>query len=250
LVETDHQVVCLASSLDRLSNRPWRADVEVRECDVLDAAQVRSALTGCDVAYYLIHSMGDLADFADADRTAAENFAQAAEANHLARIVYLGGIVRDDDLSDHLASRQEVGQTLATGSTPVTELRAGVVIGSGSVSFEMLRYLTEVLPVMVTPRWVETLTQPVAIDDVLAYLTTALGDDSGSHIYEIGGPDVVSYCEMMQVYARVAGLPKRLIVPVPLLTPRLSSLWIGLVTPLPVAVARPGGLPEERSNGS
>jgi uncharacterized protein YbjT (DUF2867 family) len=232
-------VVCLARSLDKLSNRPWRADVEVRECDVLDAGQVRSALAGCDAGYYLIHSMGDLADFAEADRAAAENFAQAAEKNQLGRVVYLGGIVHDDDLSHHLASRQEVGQTLAAGATPVTELRAGVVIGSGSVSFEMLRYLTEVLPVMVTPRWVETLTQPIAIDDVLAYLIAVLDDDIGSHIYEIGGPDIVSYREMMQVYARVAGLAKRLIVPVPLLTPRLSSLWIGLVTPLPVAVARP-----------
>jgi uncharacterized protein YbjT (DUF2867 family) len=239
LIEAGHQVVCLARRPDRLSNRPWRADVEVRECDVLDAGQLRSSLAGCDVGYYLIHSMGDLADFADADRAAAENFAQAAEANQLARIVYLGGIVHDDDLSHHLASRQEVGQTLAAGATPVTELRAGVVIGSGSVSFEMLRYLTEVLPVMVTPRWVETLTQPVAIDDVLAYLTAVLDDDIGNHVYEIGGPDIVSYREMMQAYARVAGLPKRLIVPVPLLTPRLSSLWIGLVTPLPVAVARP-----------
>ena len=144
LVEAGHQVVCLARSRDRLSNRPWRADVEVQECDVLDAGQVHSALARCDVAYYLIHSMGDRADFAGADRTAAENFAQAAEANQLARIVYLGGIVHDDELSDHLASRQEVGQTLAAGSTPVTELRAGVVVGAGSVSFEMLRYLTEV----------------------------------------------------------------------------------------------------------
>ena len=239
LVEAGHQVVCLARSRDRLSNRPWRADVEVQECDVLDAGQVNSALARCDVAYYLIHSMGDRADFAGADRTAAENFAQAAEANQLARIVYLGGIVHDDELSDHLASRQEVGQTLAAGSTPVTELRAGVVVGAGSVSFEMLRYLTEVLPVMVTPRWVETLTQPIAIKDVLSYLTAVLDDDIGSQIYEIGGPDIVSYREMMQVYARVAGLNRRLIVPVPLLTPRLSSLWIGLVTPLPVAVARP-----------
>ena len=239
LVEAGHQVVCLARSPDRLSNRPWRAAVEVRECDVLDAGQVCSALAGCAVAYYLVHSMGDLADFSDADHTAAENFAQAAEANQLARVVYLGGIVHDDDLSDHLASRQEVGQTLAAGSTPVTELRAGVVIGSGSVSFEMLRYLTELLPVMITPRWVETLTQPIAIEDVLAYLTAVLDDDTGNHTYEIGGPDIVSYREMMQAYARVAGLPKRLIVPVPLLTPRLSSLWIGLVTPLPVAVARP-----------
>ncbi|MEX0756747.1 MAG: NAD(P)H-binding protein, partial [Acidimicrobiia bacterium] len=145
LVEAGHDVVCLARTPDKLSDRPWRPAVEVRECDVLDAEQVRAALEGCDVAYYLIHSMGDQADFADADRTAAENFARAADANALQRIVYLGGIVHADDLSDHLASRQEVGETLAAGSTPVTELRAGIVIGSGSVSFEMLRYLTEVL---------------------------------------------------------------------------------------------------------
>lgn len=239
LIEAGHEVVCLARTPDKLSDRPWRSAVEVRECDVLDAEQVRAVLEGCDVAYYLIHSMGDHADFADADRTAAENFARAAEANGLQRIVYLGGIVHADDLSDHLASRREVGETLASGTTGVTELRAGIVIGSGSVSFEMLRYLTEVLPVMITPRWVETSTQPIAIRDVLAYLTAVLDDEDGDHVYEIGGPDVVSYREMMQVYAKVAGLPRRIIAPVPLLTPRLSSLWIGLVTPLPVGVARP-----------
>ncbi|MBT8197627.1 MAG: SDR family oxidoreductase, partial [Acidimicrobiia bacterium] len=139
----------------------------------------------------------------------------------------------------HLASRQEVGEVLASGSTPVTEMRAAVVIGSGSVSFEMLRYLTEVLPVMTTPRWVETKCQPIAIRDVLAYLVEAVGDDDGSHIYEIGGPEVVTYREMMQAYARAAGLRRRLIIGVPVLSPRLSSLWIGLVTPIPVGVARP-----------
>jgi uncharacterized protein YbjT (DUF2867 family) len=239
LVDAGHDVVCLARSPDKLSDRPWRNAVEVRQCDVLERDELDAALDGCDVAYYLIHSMGEHGDFADADRRAAENFAGAAEVNGLTRIVYLGGIAHDDDLSDHLASRQEVGQTLTAGATPVTELRAGIVIGSGSVSFEMLRYLTEVLPVMVTPRWVETLTQPIAIRDVLAYLTAVLNDDTGDHIYEIGGPDVVSYRDMMQAYATVAGLRRRIVISVPLLTPRLSSLWIGLVTPLPVGVARP-----------
>lgn len=239
LTRAGHDVVCLARDPDKLLDRPWRGDVEVRRFDVLDEEEALAGLQGCEVAYYLIHSMGDQSDFADADRTAAQNFARAAEFNGLERIIYLGGIVNDDALSAHLASRREVGETLALGSTAVTELRAGIVIGSGSVSFEMLRYLTEVLPVMVTPRWVETLTQPIAIKDVLAYLAAVLDDEAGDHIYEIGGPDVVSYREMMQTYARVAGLPKRVIVPVPLLTPRLSSLWIGLVTPLPVGVARP-----------
>lgn len=239
LVAAGHDVVCLARSPGKLSDRPWRNVVDVRQCDVLQADEVISALEGCDVAYYLIHSMGEQGDFADADRRAAGHFAKGAEANGLRRIVYLGGIAHDDDLSDHLASRQEVGAELARGGTPVTELRAGIVIGSGSVSFEMLRYLTEVLPVMITPRWVETLTQPIAIRDVLAYLLAVLDDEEGDHIYEIGGPDVVSYRDMMQAYAAVAGLRRRIIIPVPLLTPRLSSLWIGLVTPLPVGVARP-----------
>lgn len=239
LLDTGHDVVCLARTPGKLDDRPWRSQVEVRKCDVLEAEQVVAALAGCDAAYYLIHSMEGSGDFADTDRRAARNFAAAATANQVGRIVYLGGIGHDDHLSAHLASRQEVGRTLAGGTTPVTELRAGIVIGSGSVSFEMLRYLTEVLPVMITPRWVETLTQPIAVRDVLAYLIAVLDDDPGDHTYEVGGPDVVSYREMMQIYAASAGLPRRLIVPVPLLTPRLSSLWIGLVTPLPIGVARP-----------
>ena len=239
LLAAGHQVVCLARTPAKLDDRPWRDRVEVRRCDVMIADDVERALEGCDAAYYLIHSMGEQADFADADRTAAENFARGAEVNRLQRIVYLGGLGGAEDLSDHLASRQEVGGVLAGGATPVTELRASVVIGAGSVSFEMLRYLTEVLPVMVTPRWVETRTQPIAIRDVLTYLVAVLDDDARSVVYEIGGPDVVTYREMMQLYADVAGLRRRVIVPVPVLTPRLSSLWIGLVTPLPSGVARP-----------
>ncbi len=239
LLAEGHEVVCLARNPGKLDDRPWRARVDVRECDVLDSAQAKSALRGCEVAYYLIHSMGSTEQFADADRVAALNFAAAAESNELQRIVYLGGLGTGDQLSSHLSSRHEVGEALTAGDTPVTELRAAVVIGSGSVSFEMLRYLTEVLPVMTTPRWVETRCQPIAIRDVLSFLIAALEDTAGSHVYEIGGPDVVTYREMMQTYAEIAGLRKRFIIPVPVLSPRLSSLWIGLVTPLPVGVARP-----------
>jgi uncharacterized protein YbjT (DUF2867 family) len=222
-----------------LDDRPWRQQVEVRRCDVERREEVVTALEGCDAAYYLIHSMGGEADFADADRIAAANFAAGSAANDLDRIIYLGGLGHGKDLSDHLASRQEVGRVLADGPTAVTEFRASVVIGAGSVSFEMLRYLTEVLPAMVTPRWVTTRTQPIAIRDVLSYLIAGLDDDAGSAVYEIGGPDVVTYREMMDLYAEVAGLRRRLVIPVPVLTPRLSSLWIGLVTPLPSGVARP-----------
>lgn len=239
LLDAGSEVVCLARTPGKLDDRPWRNAVEVRRCDVLDAEQLVTGLEGCDAAYYLVHSMGSNGDFAAADRAAAANFADAAEENRLRRIVYLGGLGSGDELSSHLDSRQEVGSVLASGSTPVTELRAAVVIGSGSVSFEMLRYLTEVLPIMTTPRWVETKCQPIAIRDVLSYLVATLEDLPGSRIYEIGGPDVVSYHEMMQLYAEVAGLRRRVILPVPVLSPRLSSLWIGLVTPLPVGVARP-----------
>ncbi len=239
LLAEGHDVVCLARNPDKLSDRPWRSQIEVRRCDVLDREQIDSALADCDAAYYLVHSMGSAADFADADRIAAANFAAAAATNEINRIVYLGGLGAGAGLSSHLASRQEVGAALAAGATSVTELRAAVVIGSGSVSFEMLRYLTEVLPVMTTPRWVETKCQPIAIRDVITYLIAALGDAPGDHVYEIGGPDVVTYREMMQTYAEIAGLRRRIIIPVPVLSPRLSSLWIGMVTPLPVGVARP-----------
>lgn len=239
LLAEGHDVVCLARNPSKLDSRPWTEAVEVVECDVTLPEQVDAALAGCDAAYYLIHSMGSADDFADTDRLAASNFRQSAELNGVERIVYLGGLGTGSDLSTHLASRQEVGEVLADGKTPVTELRAAVVIGSGSVSFEMLRYLTEVLPMMVTPRWVETKCQPIAIRDVLAALIASLDDEPGSHVYEIGGPEVLSYKDMMRSYARVAGLPRRLILPVPVLSPRLSSLWIGLVTPLPVGVARP-----------
>lgn len=240
LLAAGHEVVCLARNPDKLDQDPWRHAVEVRQADVLDRESLDWALKGCDAAYYLVHSMAGGDAFESKDRIAAETFAAAAATAGLQRIIYLGGLGgSDDELSPHLRSRHEVGTALATGSTPVTELRAAIVIGSGSISFEMLRYLAEVLPVMITPRWVETRCQPIAIGDVLAYLVAALGDDSGSHVYEIGGPDVVSYRDMMQLYADVAGLPRRLIIGVPVLSPSLSSRWIGLVTPLDTKVARP-----------
>jgi uncharacterized protein YbjT (DUF2867 family) len=240
LLAAGHEVRCLARSPEKLAQDPWRQQVEVVQGDVLDSKAVESALDGCDVAYYLVHSMDGGEDFRERDRRAAISFRDAADAAGLRRIVYLGGLGEGDDLSRHLASRQEVGQLLALGRTPVTEIRAAVIIGSGSVSFEMMRYLTEVLPVMVTPKWVRTQCQPIAIRNVLEILVAALvegGDDN--LVWEIGGPDRLTYEEMMRVYAEVAGLPRRLIIPVPLLSPQLSRHWIGLVTPLPVGVAKP-----------
>ncbi len=242
LLDEGHEVVCLVRNPQKIAARPWGSRVEIRRADMADREAVTDGLAGCDVAYYLVHSMGSAADFEEADRVGAETFAAAAATQHLQRIIYLGGLGGDDDetLSSHLDSRHEVGRLLAAAATPCTEFRAAVIIGSGSVSFEMLRYLTEILPIMVTPSWVRTRCQPIAIRDVLAYLVAALTDEgAGDHVYEIGGPDVLSYRDMMQVYADAAGLPRRLLIPVPVLTPRLSSLWVGLVTPLPTGVARP-----------
>lgn len=197
-----------------------------------------------DVAYYLVHALTTGSGFEETDRQAAENFSGQARAAGVRRIVYLGGLtpagVPERDLSAHLRSRAEVGQVFLSSGVPATVLRAAVIIGSGSASFEMLRYLTERLPVMVTPSWVGTRIQPVAVRDVLRYLVgSAEMPDSVSRTFDIGGPDVVTYEEMMHRYAAVANLPDRFIVRVPMLTPRLSSLWIGLVTPVPQSLARP-----------
>jgi uncharacterized protein YbjT (DUF2867 family) len=240
LIDAGHRVRCLARNPAKLTRYDWHGEVETMQGDVTDAASLDATLRGCDAAYYLVHSMDGTGDFAARDRRAAESFRDAAARAGIRRIVYLGGLGDDESgLSKHLSSRHEVGAILAAGPTPVTELRAAVIIGSGSVSFEMIRYLTEVLPAMITPRWLETRCQPIAIRDVLEYLVAVLDDDAGDHVYEIGGADVLTYRDMMQGYAAVAGLPRRIIVPVPVLTPRLSSLWIGLVTPLPTGVARP-----------
>lgn len=241
LLDAGHEVRCLTRDSRKLSEDPWSDSVEIVEADVLDLESLEEAVRGCDAAFYLVHSMeeGDH-DFSDRDRTAASNFRTAATKASIGRIVYLGGLGAGPEMSKHLSSRQEVGSILAGSDVPVTELRAAVIIGSGSVSFEMLRYLTEVLPLMITPAWVRTLCQPIAVADVLEILVMAVEDRSTeSHVREIGGPDTLTYEKMMRVYAEVADLRRRWIIPVPVLTPKLSSHWVGLVTPLPAAVAKP-----------
>lgn len=232
----------MARDQGKLGDRPWSDDVEMAAADALDPAGVRQALEGVGVAYYLIHSLGKSGSFEQRDRDAAHAFATAARAAGVPRIVYLGGIVPADtsDLSPHLHSRGEVGDILLASGVPTAALQAAVIIGSGSASFEMLRYLTERLPAMVTPKWVKTLIQPIAVRDVLRYLvgSAALPDDVNRQ-FDIGGPDILTYAQMMRQYSDIAGLRPRVLVPVPLLTPRLSSLWVGLVTPVPAGLARP-----------
>jgi uncharacterized protein YbjT (DUF2867 family) len=225
----------------RIAGRPWSGAVEVAHADAANGGDVVEALAGVDVAYYLMHSIGSGPDFAETERRIATTFAVAAERQQIRRIVYLGGMVpEDEDLSDHLQSRAQVGEILLASGVPTAVLRAGVVIGSGSASFEMLRYLTERLPVMVVPRWVHTRIQPMAIRDVLHYLVGSAALPPGvSRGFDIGGPEVLTYLEMMQRYARVAGLARRWVLPVPVLSPSLSSLWVGLVTPVPSHLARP-----------
>lgn len=213
------------------------AGVEVVGGDALDRRSLDAALEGVDAAYYLIHSM-ETESFREEDRRAAEHFAAAARSAGVARIIYLGGLGSEEELSSHLASRQEVGRILRESGVATVELRASIVLGSGSLSFEMLRSLVEHLPVMVTPRWVRQRAQPIAIEDVLAYLVAALAVPvDGAEVVQIGGPQRVSYGELMMEYARQRGL-RRLMIPVPVLTPYLSSLWLGLVTPLYARVGR------------
>jgi uncharacterized protein YbjT (DUF2867 family) len=231
-------VRCLARTPAKLDAVPWRSSVEVVRGAVGD--DLADAMEGVDTVVYLVHSIGQGRDWVQRELADARNVAEHARAAGVRHIIYLGGLGRDsDDLSMHLRSRHEVGRALAASGIPTIELRAGVIIGSGSMSFEMLRYLVEVLPVMVAPRWVTTRCQPIAIADVIAYLARAVvATDAPPGVYEIGGKDVVSYAQMMDEYARAAGLPKRWIISVPVLTPSLSSRWIGLVTPLPVPLAR------------
>lgn len=242
LLDAGYRVRCLARTPAKLDAAPWAGSVEVVQGEI--EGDLSAAVDGVDVVYYLIHSIGESSDWMEREAAGAANLRDAAVAAGVQRIVYLGGLGSEEDadlsLSTHLQSRHRVGEVLADGPTPVTELRAAVIIGSGSASFEMLRYLVEVLPVMVTPKWVNTRCQPIAVRDVLRYLVDVLGsDESAGRVLDIGGPDVLTYREMMEIYAEEAGLRSRIIVPVPVLTPRLSSLWVGLVTPLPRALARP-----------
>lgn len=233
-----HRVRCLARRPEVLKPRAGPS-AEIVSADVLDRPSLDSALRDVDVAYYLVHSMGSSDSFEEADRRAARNFGQAAKACGVRRIIYLGGLGREDRaLSPHLRSRQEVGRILRESGIPVLELRASIVIGSGSLSFEMIRSLVERLPIMITPRWVNVTAQPIAIDDLLEYLMAALSlPISRYRVYEIGGADQVSYADIMRVYAQQRGMRCRMI-PVPVLTPFLSSLWLGLVTPLYARIGR------------
>lgn len=244
LLDAGYQVRCIVREPRKLADRPWRNDprVSVVKDDLSDSTQLAEHLAGCDAGYYLVHSMQvSGAQYAEHDRTLARVFAEASESAKLGRIIYLGGLGElGTGLSEHLSSRREVERVLASTGVPVTVFRAAMIIGSGSASFEILRYLVERLPVMVTPSWVKTESQPVAIADVLYWLVRCLDvPETVGKTLEIGGSDVLTYRELMKVMAEELGLPRRLIVPLPVLTPRLSSGWISLVTPVSYRIARP-----------
>jgi uncharacterized protein YbjT (DUF2867 family) len=244
LLERGHRVRAVGRSLDKIRARPWggHPNLEVAAADLHDPVALAGATRGCRCAYYLVHSMhAGQADFAAAERRAAYNMVHAAQMTGLERIIYLSGLGQGQEhLSRHLRSRFEVGRILRLSPARVTILGAAMVLGSGSASFELLRYLTQRLPVMITPRWVRTRVQPIAISDTLEYLAGCLEKpETAGRDFDIGGPEVTTYQDLFQEYARIAGLRRRLVIPVPLLTPRLSSLWVHLMTPLPPALARP-----------
>ncbi|MEJ5945223.1 SDR family oxidoreductase [Pseudokineococcus basanitobsidens] len=241
LLSAGYRVRAMARRPERLRDRPWYDDVELVDADANDLEQVRSALRGVDVAYYLIHSLGSGKDFEHLDRYTARTFVTAARDEHVGRVVYLGGLYPEGvALSDHLSSRKEVGDIFLASGVPSVVLKAAVIIGSGSASFEMMRNLTDMLPAMVTPKWVRSWIQPIAVRDVLRYLIGAIKLPEGTNRgFDIGGPDVLTYRDMMQRYAAAAGLRPRVIVPLPVLTPGLASHWTGIVTPVPKNIAKP-----------
>ncbi len=240
LIESGYRVRVLVRDPARLQGRPWRSQVEASQGDVLKPDSLEVAMQGVDAAYYLVHSMSGHQDFHERDLVAARNFGAAAKAAGVKRIIYLGGLGDPDaDLSQHLRSRQATGRALGESGVPVTEFRSAIVVGSGSVSFEMIRNLTERLPAMICPRWVYTRVQPIAIRNVLDYMVAALATPaSAGRVVEIGGADVLTYGEMMTQYAEVRGL-RRWLIAVPVLTPRLSSYWVHWMTPVPAEIARP-----------
>lgn len=244
LTQHGYEVRCLVRNPRKLDDRPWRIDpkVEVLTDDISDPARLAENLTGCEAAYYLIHSMqASGSEYAEKDRKLAETFAKAAKQAGVKRIIYLGGLGEmGENLSEHLVSRREVEQVLEAAEVPVTTFRAAMIMGSGSASFEILRYLVERLPIMVTPRWVKTECQPVAISDVLYWLVKCLEvPETSGQTLEIGGKDVLQYRDLMHFMAEELKLPKRVIIPLPVFTIRLSSGWIGLVTPVSYNIARP-----------
>ena len=244
LLEENHRVRVFARSAKKLKSRSWanHPNIELFVGDVFDLESLDRACEDCSIVYYLVHSMlpGEK-DFQQADRIAAENMRATAETKGVERIIYLGGLGEEHpDLSKHLKSRAEIAKIISSGKVPTTTFRAAMIIGSGSASFEILRYLVDRLPLMITPKWLKTPSQPIAIRNVLEYLVGCLkNQETIGKTYDIGGSEILTYRRLMEIYAREANLPKRLVIPVPVLTPRLSSYWIHLVTPVPASIARP-----------
>lgn len=241
LLEHGHDVRVLARNPDKLSDVEWRDRVKVERGDLGATESLIAALDGVDVVYYLVHSMGGSSDFVEEEARSARNVVAAAQKTGVKRLVYLGGLhPSGKDLSPHLRSRVAVGEILLASGIETVVLQAGIVVGSGSASFEMMRHLTNRLPAMTAPKWVHNRIQPIAIDDVLHYLAEAATVDiPASRTWDIGGPDALEYGDAIQVYAQEAGLRRRIIIAIPFLTPTIASLWIGLVTPVPPGLARP-----------
>jgi uncharacterized protein YbjT (DUF2867 family) len=243
LLSRGHRVRAAGRSVEKIRARSWGGKVEAVRADMHDPDSLQKAAEGCSAAFYLVHSMTRPGrDFAEQERDAAYNMVRAAGHAGLKRIIYLGGLGEDREdrpLSKHLRSRAEVGRILALGPARVTTLRAAQIIGSGSSSFELVRYLADRLPFMVTPAWVRTRTQPIAIRNVLGYLAGCLENEATAGLtLDIGGPDVLSYAELFHLYAEVAGIPRRRLLPLPFVSPRLSSFWVSLITPVPMALSR------------
>ncbi|WFS62551.1 SDR family oxidoreductase [Pseudodesulfovibrio thermohalotolerans] len=243
LLERGHRVRAAGRSVEKIHARSWGDKVEAVQADMHDLESLKKAAEGCDACFYLVHSMTKPGrDFAEQERDAAYNMVKAATHANLKRIIYLGGLGEDREdhpLSKHLRSRAEVGRILTLGPAEVTTLRAAQIIGSGSSSFELVRYLADRLPVMITPAWVRTRTQPIAIRNVLDYLAGCLENDATAGLtLDIGGPDILSYEELFHLYSEVAGIPRRRLLPLPFVSPRLSSFWVSLITPVPMPLSR------------
>jgi len=251
LIEQGYEVRAGWRTKSKLDEQPWKSHPKVHpvKVDALDIEQLKQAMAGCEIVYYLIHSMYSGSDFEDLDRKSAENTVKVADGQDIKRIIYLGGLGEERDrLSRHLRSRKEVEKILRSGKTTVTTFQAAMVIGPGSASFEIMRYLVNRLPVMITPKWVRTKTQPISIEDTIDYLVGCLTKvETAGESFDIGGPEITTYKDLMTLYAEEAGLVKRFEVPIPLLTPRLSSYWVDLVTPIKATIARPliGSLSQE-----
>jgi uncharacterized protein YbjT (DUF2867 family) len=240
LLDRGYSVRAMARTPDKLSDAPWRDRAEVVRADLSDADSLTAAFEGVDVVYYLVHSMGSSSDFVSEEERSAQNVAAVAKKAGVGRIVYLSGLHPTGELSRHLSSRNAVGEILMKSGVQTVVLQAGIVVGAGSASFEMIRHLTDRLPMMTTPKWVRNKIQPISISDVLHYLVEAAeAPVEDSRTFDVGGPDVLEYGDAMQVYAEVAGLRRRVIIALPLLTPSIASWWVGLVTPIPSGLARP-----------